>query len=563
MICFLSIRHLAVVDAVDVELEPGLNVLTGETGAGKSIVVGALGLLVGDRASGDLVRTGEERASVQAVIEVDGREAIVRREISTQGRSRAFINEALATTAALKDFGSQVLDLHGQHEHQLLLDPRKHLPLLDAYGRLTTLTDGVAEAFERLRRTRTELDEARGQDRDRGERAELLRFQLAEIQSAAPRRGEDAELAATRQILANAERLHDLCSACYAALYEADEAILARLDGVFRRVGELAAVDARFAAYLEMQDGITAQLEELAFFARSYLGGIDASPERLQEVERRLADLERLKKKYGPALEDVLTRAERAAVELDSLETASERLAALEAELEHGARAYLNAARALSRARRAAASELTTALQGELADLAMGQTRVEVRFPEQELPPDRWSETGIDEAEFYFSANPGEEPRPLARIASGGELSRVMLGLKTLASTDATGKTLVFDEVDAGIGGQTADRVGARLRALAARFQVLVVTHLPQIAAYADTHYRVKKSVEDGRTATRIERLDGEARVEELAQLMSGDAAGRDVLAGARALLAARQRRPSSPPAHEKPARIRGAGRNA
>ena len=537
MIRFLSIRHLAVIDALEVEFPPGLTVLTGETGAGKSILVGAVGLLVGGRASSDLVRTGEETAAIEAVFEMQsGDELIVRREVSAQGRSRAFVNGSLVTTTGLRELTGTLVDLHGQHEHQVLLDPFSHLDLLDEFAALGAVRADVASAFREWQALSEERRRIAERDREAAARAEYLAFQLAEIDRVKPQPGEDEELASARHVLANADRLQRLCADAYAALYDGDNAALASLGIVWKRLGELATVDPRFSAYEDARASVKSQLEDLAYFLRSYSAGIDASPARLQETEDRLAALERLKKKHGPTLADVIARASSLRQELHDLEHATERLAEIDGALAIARSAFLDKAGRLSVRRREAALEFARALEHALADLAMGKTRCEVRFAEGQ-EEDRWSERGLDEAEFYISPNPGEDLRPLARIASGGELSRIMLALKTLATTDTPGKTLIFDEVDAGIGGAVADTVGARLQRLGERFQVLCITHLPQIAAYGSTHFQIEKSVRGGRTSTRLQRIDGVDREAEIGRMMGGAAVTAAVLAGAREML--------------------------
>jgi DNA repair protein RecN (Recombination protein N) len=540
MIRFLSISHLAVIDRLELEFAPGFNVLTGETGAGKSILVGAVGLLVGGRASADLVRTGEETASVQAVFEKpDGTELIVRREVSSQGRSRAFVDGTLVTSAALREIAGTLVDLHGQHEHQVLLDPATHLDLLDEYSGLTPARDGVAQAFRAWQAIRDERARLAASEQQKASRAEFLAFQLSEIDRAAPKPGEDEELASTRQVLANADRLQRLCAEAYTSLYDGDEAALPALAGTWKRVGELAALDPKFAPYLDARDTIKSQLEDLAYFLRSYSENIVASPARLQEIEDRLALLERLKKKHGPSLADAMAKGEALRRELHDLEHATERAAELDAALVLARKDYLYVAGELSARRRTAAREFARTLEKALADLAMARTRCEVRFAE-DGGEGQWTDRGVDVAEFYISPNPGEDVRPLARIASGGELSRIMLALKTLASTDAPGKTLIFDEVDAGIGGAVADVVGARLRLLAERFQVLCITHLPQIAAYGMTQYRIEKTVKGGRTSTAVTRVDGIERETEIARMMGGAEVSAAVLAGAREMIEAK-----------------------
>ena len=538
MLRFLRITHLAVIDAAEVEFGPGLNVLTGETGAGKSILVEAVGLLLGGRASADMVRTGEDAATIEAIFETGGEELLVRREITAQGRSRAFVNGALATAAALRDLSSRLVELHGQHEHQTLLDPDSHLDIVDTFGALTELADPVSAAFELCQASGAELSRLRKAMAERQTRQDFLAFQLGELERAELKSAdstEDEELSSTRQVLASAERVQRLCEESYAALYESDGAVLASLGGVWRRVADLAALDRRFDAFLAERDGIKSQLEELASFLRDYRSSIEASPERLQAIEDRLALLERLKKKYGPTLRDCVARRDALRQELKDLERGGERLDDLEREHADARERYLRSARKLSEARRNAAIALARAIERLAAELAMEHTRFEVRFAAESLEAD-WSARGLDRAEFYVSPNPGEDLRPLARIVSGGELSRLMLAIKTLTATkrlawnDADGRPpsgaapgLIFDEVDAGIGGRVAEVVGRTLYGLGSAFQVLCITHLPQIAAYADAHYAIEKKVERGRTRTTVSRLEGDARVAEIGRMLGGD----------------------------------------
>ena len=542
MIRFLSIRNLAVVDAIELELGPGLTVLTGETGAGKSIVLGALALLVGGRSTSDLVRSGESRAQVQALIEDDdGDERVLRREVTAQGRSRAFVDDALATAGALQEMGRHFVDLHGQHDHQTLLDPATHLSLLDTYAGLDAETDAVAACFRAWRTARSQLEQAQRTGRDKAQRVDLLSFQRDDIEAVRPTENEDAGLESKRARLANAGRLKALCSEAYVALYERDDALLAELGEVWRRVEELAEFDEAFRSHLEARAGVTAQLEDLAFVLRSYGANVETSPAELAALEERLAELERLKRKYGPSLSDVRRHLEQVASELAALTATDKEIDAL-AVVEANARsAFVELAAKLGITRRNAATKLSAELAQVLNALAMPHARFETRFQPEPLTDERWTELGTDDAEFFFSANLGESLRPLVRVASGGELSRVMLGLKTLASTDRVGKTLVFDEVDAGIGGAVADRVGAMLRELSRRYQVLCVTHLPQIAAYATSHYHVSKMTEAGRTVTRVDALSEEGRVGELARLMTGGSSPA-ALEGARELITGKEK---------------------
>lgn len=538
MLRLLRIRNLAVIEAVEVELEPGFNVLTGETGAGKSILVEAVGLLLGARASADLVRTGEVLATIEAIFEdPNGDETIVRREVTSQGRSRSYINGTLATAGGLRELSDRLVELHGQHEHQSLLDPLSHLPLLDESGRLDSLVPPVMGAWTSMRSIREQRDRARMDDREKAARLELIAFQLGEIEKAALKPGEDEELATTKQVLANAERIQRLCEESYAALYDSDQAVLSGLAQVWKRVGELAAIEPQFADQLESRDAIKSQLEDLAFLLRRYGDEIDASPGRLQQVEDRLALIERLKRKYGPTLQDVIATGAALARERGLLTRSEEAADDLDRALADARQRYLDLARDLSRRRRLAAKSFATQIESHLAQLAMARTRFEVRFNGEGAGEESWTERGIDHAEFFVSPNVGEDLRPLARIVSGGELSRMMLALKTMAVADGAGKTLIFDEVDAGIGGEVAEVVGQKLQQLGDRFQVICITHLPQIASRASTHYHLEKSVRGRRTVTAVQRLDSAGRIDEISRMIGGRTVTEPVRASARQML--------------------------
>jgi len=551
MIRYLTIRNLAVIESVAVDFEHSFNALTGETGAGKSILVEAVGLLLGGRAAQDLIRTGEDVATVEAVFETeDGSELIVRREITSQGRSRAFINGALATAAALKDLSNRLVELHGQHEHQQLLDPTQHLALLDAWAGLDAAGQSVAAAFAAVRGLREQLDRLRMDDRERAARLDLIEFQLNELQKANLQAGEDDTLTAERQLLRSADTIQRLCGESYTELYEGEQAALVALGRIWKRVGELASIDPRFAPYLDARDGIKAQLEDLAFTLRDFADGIDASPQRLQHVEDRLALIERLERKHGGTLEEAIARRDRLAAEHTALTGGQSSVADIEQQLAAAGAAFLKAARSLSASRHAAAPKFSRQIESELAELAMERTTFEVRLTSAEAEG-QWTQAGIDTGEFFLSPNVGEDVRPLARIVSGGELSRLMLALKTIAALAAEAsaraddrthqrsftKTLIFDEVDAGIGGRVATVVGQKLASLGDRFQVLCITHLPQIAACGQTHFLIEKTIQGRRTVTSVTRLDAEARVAELARMMGGAAAGEKALESARELL--------------------------
>jgi DNA repair protein RecN (Recombination protein N) len=540
MLKLLRINNIALIPELEVEFGPGLTLLTGETGAGKSILIDALGLLLGDRASPELIRTGEDRAAVEAVFEVpdaaalleerglpaDGDEVVIRRELQSTGKGRATVNGALVPVSLLRDLAPRLTVIHGQHEPQGLLDSSTHLDLLDHFA---GADDGrpLAEFFRDLRAAEAALERLRGDRREAERRREMLEFQASEIERAGLVAGEEDALRVEKARQANAGRLAALSGEAYGLLYDDEAAALSRLGQVFRRVEELAAIDPSFQPFLEARAGTLAPLEDLALRLRDYHEQLEVSPGRLDEIEGRLAALDRLKKKYGATVEEVLVFGERCRRELDALGSPEEQEKALVARHERLAATYLERARALSKRRRAAAADLRRRVQAELAQLAMEKTRFEVAFtpPDAEAAadPSSWTERGLERAEFLLSPNPGEDLRPLARIASGGELSRIMLGLKSVVRSDAPGLTLVFDEVDAGIGGRVAEVVGRKLRAVGGRQQVLCVTHLPQIAALADHHLAVRKEVQKGRTVTTVEALAEDARVEEIARMLGGE----------------------------------------
>jgi DNA repair protein RecN (Recombination protein N) len=542
MLRFLSISNLAVIEHAEIEFEPGFNVLTGETGAGKSILVGAIGLLVGGRASGDVVRTGAEQTQVQALVErPDGNELVIRREVTSQGRSRAFLDGTLVTVAALREATAPLVELHGQHEHQALLDPLTHVDFLDDFAELESLRRPVSAAFDALRLAQQQLGVTDLDERARAARLELVRFQLTELDRIAPKPGEDEELESERRILANADRIQRLCTEAFSLLYESDQAALTSLAHVWKRVEELSEIDALFRPHVNSREAIKAELEDLARVLRAYADRVDACPARLEQVDDRLAALERAKRKYGPRLEDVLARQTSLTQELELLGSIGGRKEALERAVAEAERSFLASAAILARERRAAADRLARQLESALAELAMERSRFAVQFVDRTAQPGDWTERGTDSVEFLLSPNPGEDMRPLARIASGGELSRIMLAFKALGATRRLGSTMIFDEVDAGIGGRVADVVGRRLHRLAASAQVLCITHLPQIAAYATTHFGISKRTQGERTTTTVSRLTDMQRTEELARMIGGAHVSDRARATARELLEGRR----------------------
>jgi DNA repair protein RecN (Recombination protein N) len=542
MLKLLRINNIAIINELELEFGPGLTLLTGETGAGKSILIDALGLLFGARASPELIRTGEERAIVEGVFEsnpaaraaearglpADGDEVVLRREVHVSGKGKATVNGALVPVAVLRELAPELAAIHGQHEPQGLLDPETHLSVLDGHAGLVDEAEALAAPFRRLREVEAELEALRRDRREAERRREMLEYQAAEVEKAGLAPGEEESLRHEKQIQASAGRLAELSGDAYRLLYDDEDAVVSRLGQIYRKVEELAAIDPRLAPHVEAKAAVRASLDDLALFLRDYREGLQVSPGRLDEIESRLALIERLKRKYGATVEEVIAFGERCRADLASLGSPEEREAVLQREREELTGKYLAAARTLSRKRRAAARELEKKMQAELGQLAMEKTRFRVQFQPDVAGDDDgavWNERGLETAEFLISPNPGEEMRSLARIASGGELSRILLALKSLATHDdpEEGKTLVFDEVDAGIGGRVAEVVGRKLRTIAARHQVLCVTHLPQIASMAERHFVVRKRVERGRTVTDVQPLEGGERVEEVARMLGGE----------------------------------------
>lgn len=544
MLRWIRVRNIAVIEKLEVDFEPGLNLLTGETGAGKSILVDALGLVLGSRASGDLLRSGASVAHVEAGFEIDPMpeelrqrlgeagvdvedgEIVIRREIAVSGRGKIVVNGSAGALSLLRDLAPYLADIHGQAEHVSLLRPGAELELVDQLADNLSVRDEVGSSFRRLGDLEKERADLEREARDRQSREELLQFQLTEIDRANVQPGEDEQLEEERKLLIHAERLRGAAEEAYETLYEEENSVLARIALVWKRVSELAEIDARLAHFVDNGSTVRSQLEDLALFLRDYREQIQFTPGRLNEVEERLALLERLKKKYGGSLAAVAAHRDACRKALGGLEDQEERLARIRDDIERAASQYLHAARELSERRRRTALTLQKQVEKELRGLAMEKARfaINVSTAAQQEEGSRlaWRHNGIDEVEFLFSANPGEDLRLLSRIASGGESSRFMLALKSVASQGEGPKTLVFDEVDTGIEGRVADVVGEKLKELSRTHQVVCITHLPQIARFADVHYRIEKMVSKGRTLTRIERLDRQGRVNEIARMIAG-----------------------------------------
>ncbi|HEU5248491.1 MAG TPA: DNA repair protein RecN [Thermoanaerobaculia bacterium] len=553
----LTVRNLAIVEDLDLELGPGLTVVTGETGAGKSILVDALALLAGARGSSDLVRQGGERLVVagefdcdrgireileEAGLPSDGDALLVRRELATDGRGRAFVEDEPAAVRTLARLGERLVSIQGQSSERELVDPEAPLEFLDAFAGAGTEREAVAAAAGAWSAAREALEKLEAAGRDRSARLDTIEFQIAEIEAAAPDEKEEEELTYERERLLHADRIRRAGEAALEALSEGEPSAADRLGEAARAFGELAAIDPREAVRLEEVEDLKRRVTDLAAAARDAASGIEADPDRLTAVESRLEKLSRLKRKYGPTLVDAREllaklRSERA--ELGNIGDALERRQREEA----AARAAFRAAASVLTVRReSAAPRFSAAVEKELDGLALEKARFRVALtPVDEREPRR---TGLERASFLFQPNPGEPERPLERIASGGELSRLQLAIHSAgAARAARRRTLVFDEVDAGIGGRTAESVGKKLRRLAQRDQVLCVTHVPQIAALADRHFRAEKTETRGRTIAAVRLLDGKERVAEIARMLAGEKVPETALRHARELLAQAEER--------------------
>lgn len=550
MLIELRIQNYAVIDRLALRLGPGLNVLTGETGAGKSIIVGALSLLLGERASADTVRAGTDKAVIEGVFEIGDRPEllrfladhgldaeedllILRREVAAEGRNRAWVNGSATTAGILGEIGRQLVNIHGQHEHQTLLRGDEQREILDAFAGTTELAANLRGAYRKHRDILRELDELDRRRRETEQRADFLRFQVEEIEKAKLKDGEEETLEEEANRLEHSEDLARLSARLHHGLYAAEDSMTARLGELRRVLEQLARIDPTQAEGLELLESAYINLDELGRRMGEYNATIEYDPARLDEIRRRQDLIFRLKTKYGPTLADVLETGRRTRQELDLLDGAAfERRALEKAEAEARA-AMMDLARELTAQRQKAADRLAGEVAAILPDLGLAGGRFEVAL----LPQTEVGLDGAEAVEFRIALNAGFEPRPLARIASGGELSRVMLALKTILARLDHVPTLIFDEIDTGIGGRIGHRVGEKLRSVADHHQVFVITHLAQIACRADSHFRVEKAERGGTTATDVIILDEEERVRELARILGGDPESATSLEHARELL--------------------------
>lgn len=528
----LHIENYAVVEALRVRFGSGLNVLTGETGSGKSIVVDALGLLFGGRASAEMLRSGADRARISgifdvpkaaasfladAMIEPEDGELLVQREILSGGKSRAFVGSRPATAALLRDLAPFLGDIHGQHDQQRLFSADSQLEVLDDFAGNAPLLASVAETYREWRACLLKIEDIDRTEKEKLRLLDLWTFQRGEIESAQLKRGEDESLQAERRILQNVGRLLESANVAYGALYDSPESVYSQMRIAMKRIDDLCRIDPTLETVRETLKPAEIAVNEAADVLRDYLGRLESDPARLEVVEGRLAAIEKLQRKYGATVEEILRFEQQVREQIEQAESSAERRAALEKERGELAKKYESLAEALHARRKAAGERLGQRIAEELKFLAMERTIFEVR-----LSPAAPSARGSDAVAFLFSPNVGEEPKPLEKVASGGELSRVALALKTCVAGES-GRTLVFDEVDAGIGGTAAESVGKRLKALAGGNQVLCVTHLAQIAGFGDHHFSVEKREAKGRTSAAVEELTGERRTREIGRMLSGE----------------------------------------
>ena len=544
MLVELRLENYAVIDNVAVEFAPGLNLLTGETGAGKSILIDALALLLGEKASPDVIRAGAERAIVSAVFEVESHSeksvskilenngldweedsVILRREIAAGGKGRAFVNNQPATVAVLRQLGPHLATVHAQSEFLLSFDVTSRLALLDLFA--GSQIDAISQAFSKWKGIQTRIEELERDEQDRLRLVDLWSFQKHEIEEAKLQRGEDERLETEKRVLANAEKIYGAAMNAFDLLYQGDASTSASLRAAQKHIEELAGYEPKFQEALAALETARISVEDVGANLRDYAGGIEASPEHLAEVEDRLAAIDRLKRKYGPTLADVIHQGEEVSRKLSEMENKDEILGKLRKELADAGEEYLRAARIISKKRYEAARKLEKLVASEINDLAMrADFQIEVSGTDEE---GNWTASGFDQVLYLISTNPGEPLRRLEQIASGGELSRVMLALKASVEagsakkkTSGAQRTMVFDEIDIGIGGRAAEAVGKKLKQLSRANQVLCVTHLPQIATFADHHYVIEKKQIAGRTRTTVRPIIGEERTEEIARMLSG-----------------------------------------
>jgi len=534
MLLGLNLKNFAIIDDLSINFGKGLNIITGETGAGKSIIVDAINIILGDRATADIIKSGKEEAQIEALFdtgkimalkakldsfgfETKGDELLIKRVISRKGRGRVFINGSMSTFLILGQITEGIIDIFSQHEHQTLLKEDKHLDVLDEFGGLRVLTQDFSELFHRYVMTKRELEESERDQRSQVEKEDFIKFQCAEIDSARLQAGEDGRLEDERGRLANAERLYSIVQEAYESLYEGQKSALDILKRVNMQVEGAIKIDSGLTETSKSIERGVVEIQDAAFALRDYASEIRFDPDRLNSIDNRLQEIRKLKRKYNGDIEEILEKRRIMEEDLAKISRYEERVKALGEEI-HKLEVRINeSAKELSEKRHSAATRLISEVRDELGKVSMKGGKFVVDFHKKEL-----SSSGYDKSTFLFSANPDEEPKPLTRVVSGGELSRIMLVLKEILARVEGGSVLIFDEADSGVGGAVAETVGRKIKNLSKTYQVICITHLPQIAKFADTHFTVAKTFENNKTRVQVKVLDYEERVKELARMLGG-----------------------------------------
>ncbi len=565
MLKSLFIKNYALIENIEVEFENGLNIITGETGAGKSIIIGAMNLLLGERASSDIVRKGAKKAIVEGIFDVTNNkkieklfekfdldfepELILRREVSLKSTSRSFINDTPVQLSIIKEIGRLLVDLHGQHDHQTLLRTDFQLAMLDEFGNYEKLIEKYHSQRKRFLAKVGELKELKNKEQSLIEKKEFYSFQLEEIDKISPGENEDSELEEELNILENSEKLLNHTTQIYHQLYEAENSVFDSLVSVQHLLNELLGIDKSFTGRSQQLDEILASVNDLADYFRDYKDKLDVEPERINFIRERLGELNLLKKKYGKTIDKILEYRKVIEQELNLAENFTDKIASLETEIESLRRDLSGIATGISEKRKKIAEKLKKGVESELKNLGINDANFSVKFKTTKVTGNeenyvlvndrkiKFGTTGIDEIEFYISTNIGEEPKPLAKVASGGEISRIMLALKSILAKNDKLPLLIFDEIDTGISGRIAQKVGRAMKNLASFHQIISITHLPQIAGLADCHFVVEKIKKDGRVISRLRRLSDDERVKEVAKLISGEEVTESSLKGARELM--------------------------
>jgi len=538
MLIELRIKNFAIIDELNLSFSKGFNILSGETGAGKSIILNAVQLLLGDKATEEWIRSSEDEANVEALFDISGNpdakekisgkaphlrgggeedSLLIRRVISRSGRGKVFINGNMATLGALSEIGEELLNIYGQHEHQSLQRVETHIDILDEFGGLLKVRQEFQTHYEEFVSLSEEVEKIRAEKERRAKERELMAFQSKEIEASRIQVGEEESLKEERTLLTHAKKLLDFALASEGALYSEESSTIGKIRKILNQGRDMAAIDPSLSHLLKGLDSALIQLEEIALAFRDYSRRVEVNPARIDEIENRLEEVDRLKRKYGSTVEEVLAFKQRVDEALKTFTSDEEKLSRLESRLEPLRQVVDNLGKKLSRERKRVASELKRSVEKELNSLGMKKTIFEIHIDPSPLSP-----KGADRVEFLISPNVGEEVKPLAKIASGGELSRIMLAMKRILAKIGGRQVLVFDEVDAGIGGAMAEVVGKKLRELSRHHQVICVTHLPQIACFADQHHSVRKEVKSGRTVTLVDRLDEVSIVDEIARMLGG-----------------------------------------